>query len=83
MGHRKLPYNVNPPFHERPRGKDGGESFWRKVRYIYEVLAAVTTLNITSRVQVHSGPIVGSSECSISKAASPSVVATLTLMKFS
>ena len=82
-GHKKLPHNVYPPFHERPRGKDEGEWFWREVRYLYKALAVVAMFNINRRARVHSGPIIAYSECLVSKAVSPDMVATLTLMNFS
>ena len=46
-GCRKLPYNVDSPFHEGPWRF---ELLWRKVRYLSKALAAVALGDMVGRV---------------------------------
>ena len=52
--------DVHPPFHEGPRGDDGGELLRWEVSYLRKALATVTFLNKGDGVRPHGRPVVTS-----------------------
>ena len=56
--------------------------FWREVRYLNEVLAAITTFDMVGRLRVRGWPVVACYEGSVGEVVSTEVVSALTLVKF-
>ena len=52
--------DVYPPFHEGPRGDDGGELLRWEMSYLRKVLATITLLEKGDGVRPHGRPVVAS-----------------------